>query len=132
MVKYLRKKCYSNKIFLFRILLILKRKTIEKCINNLYCELKYSKNIKGYILKLCSYRFNQPVPQSDLIFPNEWSNGLCDCFSDCGDCLCAYCCLPWFVSCFIQIHQFFKYLFSIIHNSFGYKFDRASKVIYLN
>ncbi|KAK7480200.1 hypothetical protein BaRGS_00028585 [Batillaria attramentaria] len=24
----------------------------------------------------------------------DWSTGLCGCFTDCGSCLCTYCCLP--------------------------------------
>lgn len=44
-------------------------------------------------------QYNQPKMQmveSDLVFANEWANGLCDCCSDCGACCYALFCMPCF------------------------------------
>jgi hypothetical protein len=42
-------------------------------------------------------RTTQPaMVNSALIYDNEWAFGICDCCSDCGECLFAYCCFAWF------------------------------------
>jgi hypothetical protein len=41
-----------------------------------------------------SYNTSQPASGS-LLYDNEWSHGICDCCSDCGECMFAYFCIQW-------------------------------------